>query len=93
MTSLVTYDSIQRPPAILSGLMAGYVALLPFQFEVGKGLNFAPADVLLLLVLLLAAGQLKYQQAGLDDMAFRHRRDVRHGIACGGGALRRARPV
>jgi putative inorganic carbon (hco3(-)) transporter len=62
MTSLVTYDSIQRPPAILSGLMAGYVALLPFQFEVGKGLNFAPADVLLLLVLLLAAGQLKYSK-------------------------------
>jgi hypothetical protein len=58
----VTYNSVPRPPAILSVLIAGYVALLPYQFEVGKSMNFAPADCLLLLVLLLAAGQLKYSK-------------------------------
>jgi len=40
----------------------GYVALLPYQFEIGNSLNFAPADCLMLLVLLLAAGQLKYRK-------------------------------
>ncbi len=62
MTSLVAFDSIPRPPRLLSGLLVGYVALLPYQFEVGNEVNFAPADVLMLLVLLLAAGQLKYRK-------------------------------
>jgi hypothetical protein len=62
MTSLVAIDSIPRPPRLLSGLLVGYVVLLPYQFEVGNEVNFAPADVLMLLVLLLAAGQLKYRK-------------------------------
>ena len=62
MTSLVAYDSVPRPSGMLNALVAGYVALLPFQFEVGNGMNFAPADCLMLLVLLLAAGQLKYRK-------------------------------
>ena len=62
MTSLVGCDSIPRPSGILSVLVVGYVALLPYQFEVGNGINFAPADCLMLLVLLLAAGQLKYRK-------------------------------
>ena len=62
MTSLVAYDSVPRPSGILTVLVTGYVALLPFQFEVGNGMNFAPADCLMLLVLLLAAGQLKYRK-------------------------------
>jgi putative inorganic carbon (HCO3(-)) transporter len=53
----------QGPPGVLSVLVSGYVILLPFQFQVGNGLNFAPADCLLVLVLLLAAGQLKYSTA------------------------------
>jgi O-antigen ligase len=50
-----------RRAGILGSLVAGYVALLPYLFEIDRGrLNFAPADCFLLLVLLLAAGQLKY---------------------------------
>ena len=61
--SLNTLDPNPRSPRILNLLVAGYVALLPFQFSVTKGVNFAPADCLMLLVLLLAAGQLKYRKA------------------------------
>jgi O-antigen ligase len=60
MNPPVAYDTAVRPAGLLSALVSGYVALLPYQFQVGKGMNFAPADCLLLLVLLLAAGQLKY---------------------------------
>ena len=62
MTSLVTCDCIPRPTGILNALVVGYVALLPYQFEVGNGINFAPSDCLMLMVLLLAAGQLKYRK-------------------------------
>ena len=62
MTSLVAFDSVPRSSRILSVLLVGYVALLPYQFEIGNGMNFAPADCLMLLVLLLAAGQLKYRK-------------------------------
>ena len=61
--SLITFEGIRRSPRILSVLVTGYVALLPFQFSVTKGVNFAPADCLMLLVLLLALGQLKYRKA------------------------------
>jgi hypothetical protein len=44
-------------------LIAGYVALLPYLFEVSDRLNFAPSDCFLLLVLLLAAAQLKYRRS------------------------------
>jgi hypothetical protein len=54
---------VARETGILATLVAVYVALLPYLFEVGKRMNFAPADCLLLLVLLLAAGQLKYRKA------------------------------
>lgn len=63
MTSIVPLDCVPQPPRILSVLITGYVALLPYQFKVGNGVNFAPADCLMLLVLLLAAGQLKYRKA------------------------------
>lgn len=43
-------------------LTAGYVALLPYQFRVERSFNFAPADIFMLLVVLLAAGQLKYRR-------------------------------
>jgi hypothetical protein len=42
--------------------MSAYVALLPFQFQLERGMNFAPADCLLLLVIVLAAGQLRYRK-------------------------------
>jgi putative inorganic carbon (hco3(-)) transporter len=48
--------------SVLSVLLTAYVALLPFQFEVSNSMNFAPADCLLVLVLVLAAGQLKYRK-------------------------------
>lgn len=62
MTSLAGSDSIARKSGVLSGLVAGYVALLPFQFDLGNGINFAPSDCLMLLVLVLAAGQLRYRK-------------------------------
>ena len=62
MTPLIACDSVPRTPGILNALLVGYVALLPYQFEVGNGMNFAPADCLMLLVLVLAAGQLKYRR-------------------------------
>jgi putative inorganic carbon (HCO3(-)) transporter len=62
MTSLVACDGIARPTSILNALLVGYVALLPYQFEVGNGINFAPSDCVMLMVLLLAAGQLKYRK-------------------------------
>jgi putative inorganic carbon (hco3(-)) transporter len=61
MTSLATIDVIPRTRSILTVLVMGYAALLPFQFQVATGVNFAPADCFMLLVLLLAAGQLKYR--------------------------------
>ncbi|HEY7335242.1 MAG TPA: O-antigen ligase family protein [Bryobacteraceae bacterium] len=45
---------------MLSFLVAAYVALLPYQFEVSKLMNFAPADCFLILTLVLAARQFKY---------------------------------
>jgi hypothetical protein len=53
--------SPSRATGILSLLVAGYVLLLPFQFEIDNGLNFAPADVVLAMVLVLAVGQLRYR--------------------------------
>jgi putative inorganic carbon (HCO3(-)) transporter len=46
----------------LGFLVAGYVALLPYLFEAGERINFAPADCFLVLVVLLAAGRLKYRK-------------------------------
>ena len=63
MTSLVTFESIQRAPRILFLLVTAYVVLLPYQFEGGSGMNFAPADCFLLMTVLLAPGQLKYRKA------------------------------
>jgi O-antigen ligase len=59
---MTSSSASRRPTGILRFLLAGYVALLPYQFEVGKKMNFAPADCFLALVLLLAAGQLKYRK-------------------------------
>jgi hypothetical protein len=50
----------RRPVSMLGILVTGYVALLPYLFEAGDHLNFAPADCFLLLVLVLAAGQLQF---------------------------------
>ena len=48
---------------VLVLLVVGYVALLPYLFEAGDRLNFAPSDCFLLLVPLLAAAQLKYRES------------------------------
>jgi putative inorganic carbon (HCO3(-)) transporter len=61
MSTLVIRESTTRP-IILSGLLTGYVALLPYQFEVTRGLNFAPADVFLVLTIVLAGRQLRYSK-------------------------------
>lgn len=50
-----------RTRSLLKALVVGYVVLLPFQFEVGNEVNFAPSDCLLLLVLLLGMGRLRYR--------------------------------
>jgi putative inorganic carbon (HCO3(-)) transporter len=62
MSTLVIHESAPPRPVMLSGLLTGYVALLPYQFEVARGLNFAPADVVLLLMVVLAGGQLRYSK-------------------------------
>jgi putative inorganic carbon (HCO3(-)) transporter len=49
--------------SILRFLVVGYVALLPYLFEVGPRLNFAPADCFLVLVLALAAANLKLRRS------------------------------
>jgi putative inorganic carbon (HCO3(-)) transporter len=72
MTSSLTFSGVtpviepgiasHRQAGVLGFLVAGYVALLPYQFEVNKGMNFAPADLFLLVALLLAAGQLRFHK-------------------------------
>jgi len=62
MTFPVALDSVTQRPRILTALVIMYVALLPYQFAMGNGVNFAPADCFMLLVLLLAPGQLKYRK-------------------------------
>jgi len=49
-----------RGERILGFLVLAYVALLPFQLPINNEINFAPADVFLLLILPLAAASLKY---------------------------------
>jgi len=74
MTSAFPYTSVplatrplrvtwRRTTGILGILVSAYVALLPYQFELDRKLNFAPADCCLLLVLALAAARLKYQRS------------------------------
>jgi putative inorganic carbon (hco3(-)) transporter len=60
MTSLARSES--AAPGILRVLVTVYVALLPFQFQVERAINFAPSDCLMLLVLIFAIGQLKYRK-------------------------------
>lgn len=55
-------STLARPRGILGALVAGYVALLPYQFEAGSHLNLAPADAFLLLIGLFALTRLKYCQ-------------------------------
>jgi len=62
MTAAATCENPARSSGVLRGLVAAYAALLPFQFEVGTSVNFAPADCALLLVMVLAAGQLRYRK-------------------------------
>jgi O-antigen ligase len=63
MTPTLACGSLSRPPAILGALILAYVVLLPYQFQINRGLNFAPADIILLLILVLAADQLRYRKA------------------------------
>ena len=74
MTSAFPYTSVplairprlrvtpHRTSGILGTLVGAYVALLPYQFEFAKKLNFAPADLCLLLAPVLAAAQFKYRK-------------------------------
>jgi len=65
MTSMALPHAIPQKFASAKGLLSllvlGYVALLPYLFNVGDRLNFAPADIFLLLAVLLAAGQLQFR--------------------------------
>jgi putative inorganic carbon (hco3(-)) transporter len=61
-TSCLTSAYHSGPSSVLITLVSVYVALLPFQFATGDHFNFAPADCLLALALVLAAGQLKYRK-------------------------------
>lgn len=48
--------------SILNALVLLYVALLPYQFNIGAGMNFAPSDCVIALALFLAPGALKYRK-------------------------------
>jgi putative inorganic carbon (hco3(-)) transporter len=64
MTAAMTSVSDIRerhPKMLLRGLLLGYVALLPYQFETGIHIHFSPSDCFLLLVLVFAPGQLIYR--------------------------------
>ncbi|HLH44891.1 MAG TPA: O-antigen ligase family protein [Bryobacteraceae bacterium] len=52
----------KRSPGVLLLLVACYVVLLPYQFEVERQLHLAPSDSFLLLALALAAGRWKYRK-------------------------------
>jgi putative inorganic carbon (HCO3(-)) transporter len=49
-------------PSLMMLLAGLYVVLLPYQFEIVRGLNFAPADCFLVLLLLCTAGGLYYRK-------------------------------
>ncbi len=61
MSPFAAYETAPRPAGVLRLLVAAYVILLPYQFQAGSGVNFAPADCCLVLLLVLAAGQLQYR--------------------------------
>jgi hypothetical protein len=46
---------------LLNALVTGYVALLPCKFDLGNGVQVAPSDFLILLILLLVPGRLRYR--------------------------------
>src|SRR5262245_42007613 len=52
----------RRTIGVLTFLVVGYVAFLPYLFEISEKLNFAPSDLFLLGVLLLTAGHLRYRK-------------------------------
>ena len=58
----LTASRQSRSTGILGVLVAAYVALLPYQFQLERGINLAPADIFLVLALVLAAGRLKYRK-------------------------------
>jgi hypothetical protein len=45
----------------MRALVVAYVALLPYQLQAADRLNFAPADCLLLLIVIFAAGAFRYR--------------------------------
>jgi len=61
MTSARIAAASNRP--MISYLVLGYVALLPYQLQIGDHLNFAVADCFLLGVLLLAPAGIQYRKA------------------------------
>jgi hypothetical protein len=48
---------------MLSILVTAYVALLPYKIALGNGVNVAPADFFIILILLLVPGQLRYRRS------------------------------
>ena len=61
MTPLMTFGKTLQSQPILNALVLAYVALLPFQFNIGSHVNFAPADCMLFVALVLALGLLRYR--------------------------------
>ena len=49
-----------RSGNLLPGLLAAYVALLPYQFQIGKTMNIALADCFLLLAIVFGLGRLRW---------------------------------
>jgi O-antigen ligase len=63
MTPAIAAGRICRPAiTLLSAMVLAYVVLLPYQWKVGDRINFAPADCLVLLALVLAPDKLRYRR-------------------------------
>lgn len=60
--ALTLHSPVPRSTSALKVFLFGYVILLPYQFQTGGGINFAPADCFLLLLVILAAAQLNYRK-------------------------------
>ena len=62
MTAALPNTACPTRMTLLGALVTAYVALLPYQFDIGNTMNFAPADCIMLAVLVVAVGQLRYRK-------------------------------
>jgi O-antigen ligase/polysaccharide polymerase Wzy-like membrane protein len=57
---LSSHNRLSLRSGILAALVVGYILLLPYQFQLGKTMNLAPADCFLALAVILGVAQLRW---------------------------------